>query len=260
LKVVILCGGLGMRLREETEYKPKPMVEIGGRPILWHVMKIYSRYNFKDFVLCLGYKGEYIKDYFLNYRAINNDFMIRLGEKNQVEILSSNHEDFNIILSDTGFNSMTGARVKKIQKYIDEDIFMLTYGDGVGDVNIKELLEFHKKHGKIGTVTGMRPFSRFGELEIQDDQVVSFSEKPLKCDSFVNGGFFVFSRKFFDYLDENDEELTLEKQPLENLASDSQLAVYRHPGFWHAMDTMRDKNYLESLIKSGNAPWVTWKE
>lgn len=248
-----------MRLREETVYKPKPMVDIGDKPILWHIMNIYAHHGFNKFVLCLGYKGEYIKEYFSNYRMMNNDFKVVLGQRKRIEILSNKDEDFEVILSDTGQDSMTGARVSRIRKYIDEDNFMLTYGDGVGNIDIKKLVEFHKSHGKIGTLTGVTFLSRFGELAVEGDRVTGFYEKPDHCDDFINGGFFIFKREFFDYLDD-DKNLVLEKKPLENLAKDGQLMVYKHCGFWHAMDTMRDKNALDNLWNEGKAPWKIWED
>jgi glucose-1-phosphate cytidylyltransferase len=272
MKVVILCGGKGMRLREETEYKPKPLIEIGEKPILWHIMKIYAHYSFKDFVLCLGYKGKMIKDYFLNYETMNSDFTIELGSGN-VKVHNSHQEQgWLITLADTGENAMTGARVKRIERYIDSNLFMLTYGDGVADINIPKLIEFHKSHGKIGTVTGIRPPSRFGELVVDGDQVLEFGEKPQIKEGFINGGFFVFDKRIFRYLEDNDDCI-LEKEPLENLALDGELVVYKHEGFWQCMDTSRDLQLLNNLwagreiekelhfngIKSLGPPWKVWR-
>lgn len=257
MKIVILCGGLGTRLREETEYKPKPMVEIGDRPILWHIMKIYSAYGFNEFVLCLGYKGEMIKDYFYHYKIRNNDFSINL-RSGDIAIHDSREEnDWNLILANTGPNSMTGARIKRIEKYIQDDVFMVTYGDGVTDMNISNLLKYHQKHGKIGTVTGVYPPSRYGELRIEGDRVVSFDEKPDTGVAPISGGYFVFNREFFDYL-KSDESCVLEKQPLANLAHDGQLKVYNHRGFWQCMDTYRDYMFLNDLWKSDRAKWKVW--
>lgn len=257
-KVIILCGGMGTRLKEETEFKPKPMVEIGGKPILWHIMKIYASHGFKDFVLCLGYKGEIIKHYFLNYEMINSDITVELGSGN-VKIHNSHQEQgWQITLADTGENAMTGARVKRIEKYIDGDLFMLTYGDGVADIDIKKLLEFHKSHGKIGTVTGVHPSSRFGELVVKSDIVKEFSEKPQINEGFINGGFFVFNKKFFGYLKDEDD-CTLEREPLEKLASDSELMIYKHKGFWQCMDTYRDMTSLNKIWRT-QSPWKVWKE
>ena len=257
MKVVILCGGKGTRLREETEYKPKPMAEIGGVPILWHIMKLYAHYGFKEFVLCLGYKGEIIKDYFYHYGMRSNDFTIELGS-NKVDIHPRHSENgWKITLADTGLNTMTGGRIKRIEKYIKENCFMLTYGDGVTDLNILELLDFHKSHGKIGTVTGVSPPSRYGELLIHKDQVISFAEKPETDTNFINGGYFIFNRKFFSYL-KTDESCILERDSLENLARDGELRVFNHNGFWQCMDTYRDYRYLTELWKDGLPPWKVW--
>lgn len=260
MKVVILCGGLGTRLREETDVKPKPMVEIGGRPILWHIMKSYAAQGFTDFVLCLGYKGEKIKEYFLNYEAMNSDFSIRLGDPSQVTYHRRHTEkDWTVTLADTGAGAMTGARVAKIARYVTDDEFMLTYGDGVSDVDLNALVAFHRQHGRIGTVTGVRPPSRFGELITSDRRVAEFSEKPLVTAGHINGGFFVFQRRFFDYVS-TDDACVLEKAPLERLASDGQLMMFPHDGFWQCMDTFRDMQLLQSLWDGGEAPWKKWAE
>jgi len=254
MKVVILCGGMGTRLREETEYKPKPMVEIGGHPILWHIMKTYSFYGFTDFVLCLGYKGDVIKDYFYNYKMRNNDFSINLAT-GDISLHNSNEENnWDVTLANTGLTSMTGARIKRVQKYIEDDTFMVTYGDGVTDLNISKLLEYHQKHGKIGTVTGVHPPSRYGELRLEGDCVVCFDEKPETGIEPISGGYFVFNKEIFDYLDDN-ESCVLEKAPLSNLSKDGQLRVYHHKGFWQCMDTYRDYLFLNDLWKSNMAPW-----
>jgi glucose-1-phosphate cytidylyltransferase len=259
IKVVVLCGGQGTRLREETEYRPKPMVDVGGRPILWHIMKTYAHYGFLDFVLCLGYRGSYIKEYFLNYEAMNNDFTICLGEKNRIEYHGAHTEqDYRVTLADTGQDSMTGARVKRIEPYIDSDVFMVTYGDGVADVDVAKLLEFHRSHGKLATVSTTRPMSRFGILNVGDDgQVSDFEEKP-QVSGWANMGFMVFDRRVFDYL-QADESCILEREPLEKLARDNQLMAYRHEGFFFAMDTYREYLYLNELWDSGHAPWAVWK-
>lgn len=254
MKVVILCGGMGTRLREETEYKPKPMVEIGEHPILWHIMKTYSFYGFNEFILCLGYKGDIIKDYFYNYKMRNNDFSINLSTGDIQLHHSHEISNWNITLSNTGLNSMTGARIKRIEKYIDTDTFMVTYGDGVTDLNISNLLEYHNKHGKIGTVTGVHPPSRYGELKLDGDCVLCFDEKPEDGIAPISGGYFVFNRKIFDYLEDN-ETCVFEKEPISNLAEDGQLQVYIHKGFWQCMDTYRDYLFLNSLWKSNEAPW-----
>jgi glucose-1-phosphate cytidylyltransferase len=258
MKVVILCGGRGTRLREETEVRPKPLVEIGNRPILWHIMKIYSHYGFKDFVLCLGYKGDMIKDYFLNYEAMNNDFTINLGNRNNIAFHNAHLEkDWNVTLVNTGDHTQTGARIKKIEEYIDGETFMVTYGDGVGNIDIKELLEFHKKNGRTGTLTGVHPSSRFGELLIKGKNIVEFNEKPLVSQGFINGGFFVFEKKLFGYLSDN-EHCSLEHGPLGNLSADGELSVYRHNDFWQCMDTQRELDILNDLWKQGKAPWKIW--
>jgi glucose-1-phosphate cytidylyltransferase len=233
------------------------MVEIGGHPILWHIMKLYSAYGFKEFVLCLGYKGEVIKDYFYHYKTRNNDFTIELNSGKINTHKKDNDSDWTITLVDTGVSAMTGAQVKRVEKYIEGDKFILTYGDGVGDIDINKLLEFHEAHGKIGTLTGVSPPSRFGELSVDGNEVTSFREKPKELDGIINGGFFVFNRKFFDYLSDNDG-CYLEREPLGNLADDNELNVYRHSGFWQCMDTYRDLQYLTELWKNGEAPWKVW--
>lgn len=259
IKVVILCGGRGSRLREETEVRPKPLVEIGNRPILWHIMKIYSYYGFKDFVLCLGYKGEMIKDYFLNYEAMNNDFTINLSNRNNITFHNLHLEkDWNVTLVNTGDYTQTGARIKKIKEYIDGETFMVTYGDGVGNINIRELLNFHRESKAIGTLTGVHPSSRFGELVVKGQHIVEFNEKPLISQGFVSGGFFVFNKKFFKYLSSNEDSY-LEREPLTKLSADSQLSVYKHDGFWQCMDTQRELNILNELWNKGDAPWKIWK-
>ena len=259
IKVVILCGGLGTRLREETEYRPKPMVQVGGRPILWHIMKIYAHYGFKDFVICLGYKGNMIKEYFLNYEAMNNDFTMQLGNRNSTQFHSNHQEkDWCVTLVDTGEEAQTGARVKRIEKYIDGDLFMLTYGDGVANINIEDLLKYHKSHGKIGTMTGVHPSSRFGELVIKNKQIIEFTEKPQIGEGLINGGFFVFNKNFFNQLKE-DDNCILEQEPLRNLAVDGELMVYPHDGFWQCVDTYRELEILNNLWESPNPPWNVWK-
>lgn len=258
MKVVILCGGLGTRLREETEFRPKPMVEIGSRPILWHIMKTYSHYGFKDFVLCLGYKGEMIKEYFYNYEVLNNDFTVELGKKKNLDIHSSHDEDgWRITLADTGDRALKGARLKQVEKYIDGDCFMMTYGDGVANVNIKDLLDFHKAHGKLATVTGVNPVSLFGDLKIKDNKVETFREKSKDGKNLVSGGFFVFDREIFDYLT-FDENCDLEIGPLEKIVEKGELMVYKHPGFWACMDTYRDVELLNRLWKENKAEWKIW--
>ena len=257
MQVVILCGGMGTRLREETESRPKPMIEIGGRPILWHIMKIFSYHGFQDFILCLGYKGDQIKNYFLNYEKLNSDVRVELGS-GTVEIFDRHDEhDWRVTLVDTGLHTMTGSRVKQIEKYIDGDRFMLTYGDGVTDLDIRHLAGFHQSQGKIGLVTGVSPPSRYGELGILEDRVVSFREKPNTANSFINGGYFVFNKEFFQYLS-TDENCVLERDPLERLTDDGQLAVYTHTGFWQCMDTYRDFMFLNELWNQKQATWQVW--
>jgi glucose-1-phosphate cytidylyltransferase len=259
MKVVLLCGGLGTRLKEETEYKPKPMVEIGGRPILWHIMKTFAHYGYNEFVLCLGYRGDVIKNYFYNYEIRHNDFTLTLGKDSDIEIHSQHQESgWKITFAETGELNMTGSRVKQIEKYIDGDTFMLTYGDGVCDVNIAELLKFHHSHGKIATVTGVLPPSRFGELVSAGDIVESFNEKPqVHSGGLINGGYFVFNKDFFKYLSAN-EGCIMERQPLEDLTKDKQLCLYKHQGFWQCMDTFRDFQYLNGLWNEGKADWKIW--
>ncbi len=258
MRVVILCGGLGTRLREETEFRPKPLVDVGGRPILWHIMKLYAYYGFREFILCLGYRGNMIKEYFLNYEAMNNDFTICLGRRAQIQYNGDHDEqDFWVTLAETGAESMTGGRLKRVRKYLDKETrFMLTYGDGVSDVNIRKLLDFHDSHGKIATVTTFRPASRFGILDINSShQVKNFIEKP-KSDAWASAGFFVFENKIFDYLD--GDETVLEREPLERLAREGELMAYNHEGFFYAMDTYREYQVLNDLWKSGQAPWKMW--
>lgn len=258
MKVVILCGGLGTRLREETEFRPKPMVEIGGKPILWHIMKIYAYYGFKKFILCLGYKGEMVKEYFYNYEVLNNDFTIELGDKKNVKIHSNHTENgWQITLADTGDKALKGGRLKRVEKYVDDSVFLTTYGDGVANVDIKSLLAFHKNHGRLATVTGINPASRFGELKIKGNQVDSFSEKPKNGPGLINGGFFVFDKRIFDYLS-TDDSCDLEIGPLEKIAAEGQLMVYKHKGFWACMDTIRDTEYLNKLWNKNKAFWKIW--
>jgi len=258
IPVVILCGGLGTRLREETEYRPKPMVEIGGRPILWHIMRLYAHYGFKEFILCLGYKGMMIKEYFLNYQPLMSDFTIRLGEVPSVSYLGDRESiDWSVTLADTGLETMTGARVKQIEKYVQAERFMLTYGDGLASINVHALLEYHRAHGKLVTITGVRPPSRFGEMSVRDGTVSSFNEKPQVSEGLVNGGFLVCERGFFSYLSD-DDGCILEQEPLRRLAADGELAAYEHEGFWQCMDTYREWQMLTRWWESGTAPWKVW--
>ena len=258
MQVVILCGGLGTRLREETVFRPKPMVEIGDKPILWHIMKLYAHYGFKDFILCLGYKGEMIKEYFYNYEVLNNDFTIELGDRKNIEIHSANTEKgWRVTLANTGDTALKGARLKRVEKYINGDLFMVTYGDGVADIDLNALVFFHQSHGKLATITGINPASRFGELKIDCNQVKIFREKPDNSDGFISGGFFVLNRAVFDYLSE-DGSCDFEIGALEEIASQGELMVFKHRGFWACMDTLRDTEYLNKLWSEGKAKWKVW--
>ncbi len=256
LKALILAGGLGTRLREETEFKPKPMVEVGGRPILWHIMKNLSRQGIEDFSVATGYKGEMIKDYFLNYDYRNNDVTVDLGKRSAV-VHHGTHDESNwkVTLVNTGELTMTGGRVKRSEKYLSGDRFLCTYGDGLADVDIKKLIEFHKSHGKLATVTTVQPLSRFGIMDIEPNGTVKkFKEKP-RLDGWINIGFFVFEPKVFNYL---SDDCVLEEEPLANLAADNQLAAYRHDGFWQPMDTFRESKMLNDLWDTDKAPWKNW--
>lgn len=259
MKVVILAGGHGMRLREETEYKPKPMILIGNKPILWHIMKVYINFGFNDFIICLGYKGHQIKSYFLNYEYLTNDISIEIGTPHkEAKCLDGGKEKFKVTLVDTGYGNMTGSRVKQIEKYITGDNFLLTYGDTIANVNIDKLVEFHQSHNKIGTITGVIPRSRYGILEIDESRVVEFTEKPRFHMESVNGGFFVFKKEIFNYLND-DSLLVFEKEPLSKLARESELMIHKHEGFWYGMDTIRDLNYLNDLWTNNKAPWKSWQ-
>lgn len=256
--VIILCGGKGSRLSEETVLKPKPMIEIGGKPILWHIMKHYSYYGYHRFILALGYKGEYVKNYFYNYRIFSNDFTIEMHPEKEPQIHGlSDESHWEITLVDTGLNTLKGGRIKRLERYVKSDNFHLTYGDGVSSVNLSELEKFHIKHGKIGTVTGVHPPSRFGEMIIEGDNVIHFEEKPQLSTGIINGGFFVFNRKFFDYLT-SDDKCDFEFGPLQKIASEKELKVFKHDGFWQCMDTIRERDYLNSLWESGLPPWKIW--
>lgn len=255
MKVIIMCGGKGTRLREETAFKPKPMVEIGPRPVLWHIMSIYARFGFKDFVLPLGYKGEVIKQYFHDYKLRNTDFTVDLGTGAILPHPIDCCLDWRVTLCDTGEESLKGARIKRVAKYIDSDRFMVTYGDGVADIDLDKLIDFHKKSGKMGTFTGVRMPSRFGTVKTDaQGNILSWEEKPV-LDEYINCGFFVFKREFLDYLSE-DEDCDLEKEPLQRLAAEGQLSMYAHPGQWQCMDTLRDSQKLNALWDKGQAFWV----
>ena len=255
MKAVILAGGLGTRLSEETVTKPKPMVEIGERPILWHIMKIYSAYGVKDFIICLGYKGYAIKEFFLNYRMHMSDVTVDIG-RGHLDFHRSGAEDWKVTLIETGVASMTGGRLRRVRDYIGDEDFLFTYGDGVADVNITELVAYHRSRGRLATVTSVVPPGRFGALELEGDGVTRFREKPAGDGATINGGFFVLSPKVIDYIE--DDASVWEKEPLERLAREGQLTAYHHSGFWQAMDTLRDKTHLEELWSSGTAPWKVW--
>ena len=260
MKVIILCGGYGTRIRDVADNIPKPMISVGGVPILWHIMKYYAYFGHHEFTLCLGYKSNVIKDFFLNYEALTRDFTISLGSSKSIEFHTEHTEsNWKVTLAETGLDAMTGARLKRVQKYVaDEENFMLTYGDGVGDVDLDKLLEFHRAHGKILTVTGVRPPGRFGELvSAANGQVTEFNEKPQATGGRISGGFFVCRREIVDYL-EDRQDLVFEQQPLRQLVKDGQMMVFEHDGFWQPMDTHREYQLLNSLVESGKAPWMIW--
>ncbi len=258
MKAIILAGGFGSRLAEETIVRPKPMVEVGGKPILWHIMNIYSAQGVKEFIIALGYKAEIIKEYFLNFYAINNDLSIDLATGKST-IHDGNQPQWKVHLVDTGLHTKTGGRLKRLQNWLGEnETFMFTYGDGVADLDIGALLRYHNSHGKLATVTTVRSPARFGRIAFQKDQVTEFYEKPQASEGWINGGYFVLNRKAIDYI-EGDESVW-EREPIERLARDGQLMGYRHDGFWSCMDTLKEKNILEALWDSGNAPWKVWKE
>lgn len=258
MKVVIFAGGLGTRISEETGTRPKPMVDIGGKPILWHIMKIYSQYGFNDFVICLGYKGYLIKEYFMHYYLHNSDITIEVGN-NRVEVHSSNTESFKVTLIDTGLETKTAGRLQKVLKFVGNEDFMLTYGDGVSDINIAELISYHKAHGKIATVTAIQPEARFGGMVLdKSGNVVQFKEKPKGDGKWINGGFFVLSPSIAKYLEGDMDDIMWEDAPMEKLTNDGQLVAFRHTGFWKCMDAMRDKIELETLWENNQAKWKIW--
>ncbi len=259
LPVVILCGGQGTRLREETEYRPKPMVEIGERPILWHIMKIYGAYGVRRFTLCLGYKAWVIKQYFLRYHEVERDFTVTMSrDRPHVEFHNDmGNEPWQVTCAETGEETGTGARLKRVEKYVDTPTFLFTYGDAVGDIDVAALLDFHYREGRLATVTGVHPTSRYGEMKVDAGRVVEFNEKPTVAEGCVSGGFFVFQREVFDYLDD-DPGLFLELDPLQRLARDGELSVYQHEAFWHPMDTYRDYLYLNEVWKQPDPPWKIW--
>ncbi len=258
MKVVILCGGYGTRIRDVADNIPKPMIMIGRYPIMWHIMKYYASYGHQDFVLCLGYKGQVIKDFFLNYETRTKDFTITLGRGGAIQFHTDHDEaDWRVTLVDTGLEAKTGARIARIRKYVGDEDFMLTYGDGVGDIDLERLLAFHRAHGKVLTVTGVRPPGRFGELLGRAGQVIEFNEKPQATGGRISGGFFVASPKLFDYLDDR-EDLVFEQEPMRRMVRDGQLMVFEHDGFWQPMDTSREYQLINALYEQGEAPWVRW--
>ena len=255
MKAVILAGGLGTRISEETELKPKPMIEIGSMPILWHIMKLYSTYEVNEFVICCGYKGYVVKEYFANYFLHLSDVTIDM-KNNNMEIHRKSAEPWKVTLVDTGLDTMTGGRLKRVKNYLNDETFCFTYGDGLSNINMKHLVEFHKKNDVLATITAVKPVGKFGALKIQDNKVEEFKEKPAGDGNWVNGGFFVLEPKVIDFID-NDQTIW-EREPLEKLTKENQLCAYRHEGFWHPMDTLRDKKYLENLWNTNSAPWKLW--
>lgn len=257
MKVVILAGGLGTRLSEETTLRPKPMVEIGGKPLLWHIMNVYAAHGYDEFIVALGYKGDFVKEYFLNFYAVNNDLTIEVS-KGKTVVHDGRQPRWTVHLVDTGLNTQTGGRVARLRSWIGNETFMLTYGDGLSDVDVKKLVEFHKSHGKLATVTAVRPPARFGELMCDDEKrVVGFAEKPQLGEGFINGGFFVLEPKVLDYI--SGDQTPWEGEPMQRLVRECELVAYQHEGFWQPMDTMREKIQLDSLWESGKAPWKVWQ-
>jgi glucose-1-phosphate cytidylyltransferase len=258
MKVAILAGGVGSRLSEETQIKPKPMVEVGARPILWHILKHYSTYGFNEFVIALGYKGEYIKKYFVDYCSLESNLTVKVGTGAVTRHENGSHPDWSVELIDTGVATLTGGRIKRLAPYIGNNPFMLTWGDGVSNVDLHKLLAFHRAHGKLATVTAVRPTARFGHMAFDGDKVLEFSEKPQAAEGWINGAFFVLEPQVFDYI--AGDETQFEREPMERLAREGQLMAYRHTDFWQCMDTLRDKVLLDTLWQKGNAPWKTWKD
>jgi glucose-1-phosphate cytidylyltransferase len=256
MKVAILAGGVGSRLAEETEVKPKPMVEIGGRPILWHIMMHYAHYGFREFAIALGYKGEYIKKYMMDYACLQGDLTVNL-RSGEVRHGHTGTPDWTVHMVDTGMHTLTGGRIKRLRPIIGDETFMLTWGDGISNVDLKKLLAFHRSHGKLATVTAVRPTARFGHLEFEGDRVKEFSEKPQTAEGWINGAFFVLEPQVFDYIEGDDTQW--EREPMERLSRDGQLMAYRHESFWQCMDTLRDKKLLQDLWDSGSPPWKTWE-
>ncbi len=256
MKVIILCGGMGSRLGSIADLIPKPMIEIGGKPILWHIMKIYSHYGFREFVICLGYKGQVIKDYFSRFNQNNGDFTVDL-KSGEIRFENCPYEDWRVTLADTGLDTLKGGRIKRVEKYVDSDVNMLTYGDGVADIDIKALFEFHKLHGKLVTVTGVKPPSLFGEIIEEKGKVITFEEKPQTSKGLINGGFMVFNKKLFKYLT-TEKDCDFEFGPMEKLAREGQVMTYKHEGFWECADTVRDVEHLNKLWAAGNAVWKLW--
>ena len=255
MKVVILAGGFGTRICEESELKPKPMIEIGGKPMLWHIMKIYAHYGYQEFIICAGYKQQVIKEYFARYALYNSNITFDFQSREPIKVHSNASEPWKVTVVDTGYETLTGGRLRLIEPYIDGERFLLTYGDGVADVDITALIDFHKSHGKLCTLTAARPEGRFGFLDLENDRVMSFREKSRSDVGYINGGFMVMEPKVFSYL---KDDVMLEREPMEKLAEDGELLAYRHDGFWQCMDTMRDKKELERLWESGKAPWCVW--
>ena len=255
MKAVILCGGKGTRMREETEYRPKPLVPVGGKPILWHIMKTYSYYGIKDFILCVGYKGDMIKEYFMEMNWRNNDFTLHVNGDKKIKYHNIEQEDWNVTIIDTGLETLTAGRLKKVSQYIDDDDFLMTYGDGVSDIDINKLINHHKKMNKIATITGVHPMSPFGLIEIQNGLAKAFKEKP-RLNDVINGGYMVLNKKVFDYIPEKD--CMFEEEPLMKIAKDGELAVYEHNGFWKAIDTFKDVETVNKMWDKGDKPWEIW--